>query len=326
MVPEAITTQVKAKDDLMGREADWNQMLKTQTEESLKSLRNNRYLNFWSRVIFLVAAGVLLAILITYINRRFDSMVGVLLDTDLNDYWFKALAVSWPVVVELILAVACVAAAFAIQTRSREEFASGLEGISRFRREAAVGVPRSRAVVEVFEENIANARRAFSLQLWTARVLFIVALALFAFAVVHGVIVGKVTLLSAVSVAGGLGTLLTSFILGRNADVTKSLSDVTQLQAVLAAFMREVSFVDEQVFQVLEHARATADPQGSAEVVDWALNHMESITDRALRSIEERVQGTPSVPVGPDARNTEPSKSDTTAAVLEVDPQAVPPA
>jgi hypothetical protein len=89
------------------------------------------------------------------------------------------LAQTLPVALLAALAILCGIATWLLHSRGQEEIEQAMDGIGRLRREAEVAIP-ARGLAHVFEEKLANARRAYLLQLWLGRTLFLVSLGLFA--------------------------------------------------------------------------------------------------------------------------------------------------
>jgi hypothetical protein len=125
-----------------------------------------------------------------------------------SEYVLDIVAITLPVAILMGLAAICIGVGLYVQKRSTREFEHALDGLSRLRREAAIGVPRSRAVINILEETLKNANRAFGLQLWVSRTLFVVGLGLLVAFVGNAIISGEWDRLTATLGAGSALSLL----------------------------------------------------------------------------------------------------------------------
>lgn len=225
-----------------------------------------------------------IAIALWYATRRGDNMVGALLDLERSEFHEdRLLALTVPLILLLLLAAVSLIAALLIQSRGNDDFESSLAGISRIRREAHAGVSRTRDTTHVLEEFVTNARRAFRLQLWFARTLFLVSITLFGLAivdaVVHGVDLGTIGL-----GAGSLVGLLIGVAAGAGSNVGMHLGDATQLQLVVANATRQLNVVEEHLFKVIEVRHAN--PEAARDTVTEGVAEISKITDRAVEMIQ----------------------------------------
>jgi hypothetical protein len=237
-----------------------------ETKAAFGALQRNCVLNFCVRVGLYVGALAALAVAIYYTLERGDSMVSVLLEhgggtTNLDTRDIVALLL--PDIVLLVMAMVCMLSALYIQSRGMTDFELGIEGIGRLRREADAGVSRSRTATHVLEETMENAKRAFRLQLWLSRSLFVVCLVLFGMAVVSAILAGEV---DTYTVALGGGSLI-GLLLATSRDAPEKigahLANVTQIETIVSGTIREMNVLEEYLYQVLEMNR-TPDATGTA--------------------------------------------------------------
>ena len=265
----------------------WERSVAIQTNTAFQALRRNSILNFFVRMsLYTVAIGAL-AWAVYYVTNRGDSMVGVLINQQAQDFREdKLLGLAVPVLLMVALAAAALLAALYIQSRGVNDYESGLEGISRLRREAQAGVSRSRTLTHIVEEFLDNSRRAFRLQLWLARALFIICLILFSGAVANAVAEGDAWISLAMA-GGSLGALLLAVLRGAPQEVGNRLADSTQLQMVVSNTTREVNMIEEFVYKTIE-AKEHADDWGPA--VREGVQKMEDLTARSLNLIQLYVE------------------------------------
>jgi hypothetical protein len=262
----------------------WEESVKTQTNAAFASLRRNATLNFFVRIGLYAASLGAFAIALWYATRRGDDMVGALLDFEESEFHEdRLLAITIPLILLLLLAAVSLLAALLIQSRGIDDFESGLSGISRLRREADAGVSRTRDTAHVLEEFVVNARRAFRLQLWFARTLFLVSLSLFALAVTDAIIDG-VDLGTIALGAGSLIGLLIGVATGAGTNVGLHLGDATQLQLVVANATRQVNVVEELLLKIIEVRRS--DPEAARDSIKEGVEQIDGITNRAVEMIQ----------------------------------------
>lgn len=262
----------------------WEQSVKVQTEAAFASLQRNATLNFWVRLGLYAGALASIGIALWYATRRGDDMVGALLDLEGSEFHEdRLLALTVPLILLLLLAAVSLICALLIQSKGNDDFESALGGISRLRREADAGVSRTRDTTHVLEEFVTNARRAFRLQLWFARTLFLVSITLFGLAVVDaiadGVDLGTIGL-----GAGSLLGLLIGVAKGAGRNVGMHLGDATQLQLVVANATRQVNVVEELLFKVIEVRQDN--PESARALVKEGVDEIAGITDRAVDMIQ----------------------------------------
>ena len=228
------------------------------------------------------------ALALWYAARRGDGMVEVLLGLEEqranpNFDESRLLALTVPLILMLLLAAFSLLAALLIQGRGANDFETGLQGISRLRREAQAGVSRTRSTTHVLEEFVSNARRAFRLQLWFTRILFLLTLTLFVLAVVDAIRTG-VDLGTLGLAAGSILTLLLGVATGAAKNVGLHLGDATQLQVVVSNASRQVNVLEEHLFKVIEVH--TDDPDTCRGTIEEGVRQIAAITDHAVELIQ----------------------------------------
>ena len=266
-------------------EAAWRTSLTEQTNTTFRWLTRNAIADYVVRVGLYLTAGAILVRLFLYLDSHADPMARELLDKRAPDsWWYTAGAVTWPVLTLLFLAAVCVALGLFVHTRSARDFETGQEGISRLRRDGT-GVPRARALTQMIEENVANLRRAFTLQLWLSRTLFVFALALLAAFLANALLQQSLTLVTGLFGISALASIIGAAITRPGSVVGTHLADLTQLQLVTTTAMRQIGLLEEHAYQLLEASRE--DPGPARSVVSETVTQMVSILNNALSKIEE---------------------------------------
>lgn len=277
-------------------DAEWQASISRQTDETFKWVGRNGIADFVVRVALYGAAGLILVRLIYYVFSHADPMASELLEAttqdDLEHWWQTLGSVTWPIILLLIIAALCVALGLYVHNRGSRDFERGQEGVSRLRRDAT-GVPRARALTQVLEESVTNARRAFNLQLWLSRSLFIFGVALLLAFVGNALVKQDLTLLSGIFGIGAVGTLISAGVAKPGHRVGAHLADITQLQLVTIAAMRQIGILEEHIYQVLQAARD--DPATADAMVTSAVDKMTMIAECALAKIQQYAE-----PVGGD--------------------------
>jgi hypothetical protein len=188
-----------------------------------------------------------------------------------------------PAILLVLLAAACIGAALMIQTRGIDDFEAGLDGISRLRREVDVGVSRSRTSIHALEEFLGNAKRAFNLQLWLSRTLFVVCIALFGLAVANGIVSGVDWATVALS-AGSVLTLLLGTASGLPTKVGLHLADATQVQTIVVAATRRINVLEEHLYKLIEANRQQ--PEVIAGALTAGANEIGKVAHEAVAEIQ----------------------------------------
>ena len=282
------TNPVDVRSDAMAARSvprkEWEESVRTQTHAAFLSLRRNATLNYLVRLGLYLSSLAAIAVFLWYATRRGDDMVQALLSPGESNFHEETLlALTIPLILMMLLAAVSLCAALLVQSRGSDEFESGLAGISRLRREAIAGVSRTRETTHVLEEFVANARRAFRLQLWFARTLFIVSLTLFGLAVVDA-IASSVDAGTLALAAGSLTGLLIGIATGAGSSVGTHLGDATQMQIVVANATRQVNVVEEHLLKSIEvHEH---DPEASREAIEQGLAQITAITERSVDMIQ----------------------------------------
>lgn len=276
-----------ASDDGARRSAprhEWEGSVRTQTHAAFLSLQRNATLNYLVRMGLYVSSLASIGVFLWYATYRGDDMVSALLGAEEPDFHEETLlALTIPLILMMVLAAVSLLAALLVQSRGSDEFQSGLAGISRLRREAIAGVSRTRETTHVLEEFVVNARRAFRLQLWFARTLFIVSLTLFAVAVVDA-IASSVDVGTIALAAGSLTGLLIGIATGAGSRVGMHLGDATQMQIVVANATRQVNVVEEHLLKTIEVHEC--DPEASRDAIEQGLAQITAITEQSVDMIQ----------------------------------------
>lgn len=181
----------------------------------------------------------------------------------------------------VLLGVLAAAAAYVAHARGLEESYRTLEALNRIEREGEVAVS-ARGLIFAFEEKLQNARRAFTLQLWLGRMMFLVCLGLLA-----------ATLISAMAhndtatVATGAGSLVAA-LLGVTKrvphNVGRHLADVVQIQSIITGCDRQISLLESAALAVLKTEPPT---EATHSFVLEAQIRIDEVVHRAVRRIEE---------------------------------------
>jgi hypothetical protein len=192
------------------------------------------------------------------------------------------LALLLPVGLFCLLGMLAAAGSYVAHARSLEESYRTLEALNRIEREGEVAVS-ARGLIFAFEEKLHNARRAFTLQLWLGRMMFLVCLGLLA-----------ATLISAMTndnelatVATGAGSLVAA-LLGVTKrvphNVGRHLADVVQIQSIITGCDRQISLLESAALAVLK----TEPPTDATQTfVFEAQTRIDEVVDHAVRRIEE---------------------------------------
>jgi hypothetical protein len=249
-------------------------------DHMLANLRTNQLLNLAVRACLAViglAAGTA-ALAYTWMNA--DQLVGELAGK--THYTTAELfALTMPFFFFVLLGVLAGAAAYTAHARSFEEACRTLEAITRIRREREVAVS-ARGLIFAFEEKLTNARRAFTLQLWLGRTLFLVCLGLLAVTVVNALVKGQ----PEVTALTGAGSFLTALLtVTRRVPETigQQLADVIQIQSIVTGCDRQISLLESIACGALQHDGGDGDgPRFALE----AQLRIDAVVEHAVRRIE----------------------------------------
>jgi hypothetical protein len=192
------------------------------------------------------------------------------------------LALLLPVGLFVLLGVLAAAGTYVAHARSLEESYRTLEALNRIEREGEVAVS-ARGLIFAFEEKLHNARRAFTLQLWLGRMMFLVCLGLLAATLVSAMIKDN----ELATVATGAGSLVAA-LLGVTKrvphNVGRHLADVVQIQSIITGCDRQISLLESSALAVLK----TEPPTDATQAfVFEAQTRIDEVVDHAVRRIEE---------------------------------------
>lgn len=266
-----------------GSDVTWTAVVQRETDYAFAAVRRHALVDLAaSAALFLVALAAF-SIAVGYTIIRGDDMVGVLLnDERLGQIDERILALTLPVIMLFVLGATAMAASWLLQARASRDFAANMEGVSRLRREAEGGVSRTRVSTHALEEYYANARRAFRMQLWLGRTLFVVCLALFAIAVTDAIL-REVDVATVALGGGSILALLLASVTGVTTRVGSHLADLTQIHLAVGGAARRVGVVEDHVYQVLER---TEDPDAAARAVQAGADRMGRIVAESLELIQ----------------------------------------
>lgn len=264
-------------------EVSHSQSVATQTATAFRSLSRNDTLSFAIRIALYAFGVVALFFALLWTVQRDDDIVGQLLNDQADFREDRLLAVAIPMILLVLLALAAFAMAMFISSRAARDFQSGVEGVSRLRREAAVGVLRTRSMTHVFEEFLDQGRRAFRLQLWLSQTMFVVALLFFGAATVQA-LASEVDLLTAGLGAGSLIAVVVAWVAGAAGKIGNLLSNATQVQIVVTNATRQVNVIEELAYKLIENNKE--DPAPIRDAVNAEAREIATITDSAVALIQ----------------------------------------
>jgi hypothetical protein len=139
-------------------------------------------------------------------------------------------------------------------------------------------------VINILEETLKNANKAFGLQLWVSRTLFVVGLGLLATAVSNAVISSGVNQLNVTLGAGSLLSIFASAVLTTEKKIGSHLVNITQVETVVMSYTREVSLLEEFVYQVLDSART--DPATAKATVAATLEELKNLSEQTTTLLQ----------------------------------------
>jgi hypothetical protein len=194
----------------------------------------------------------------------------------------EVFAVTMPFVMFVLLGLFAAMAAYTAHARFLDETCRTLETVNRIRREGEVAVS-ARGLIFAFEEKLTNARRAFTLQLWLGRTLFLVGLGLLCVTVVSAIIGGH-ELVTAAAGAGSFATALLGVTKRVPENVGQQLADVVQIQSIVTGCDRQISLLESAAFAALKDT----DPGGKGQQFALhARSQIDEVVDRAVKRIED---------------------------------------
>jgi hypothetical protein len=191
------------------------------------------------------------------------------------------LAVTMPFLLFVLVSALAGVAAGVAHARSLEETSRTLEALNRIEREGEVAVS-ARGLIFSFEEKLQNARRAFTLQLWLGRTMFLVCLGLLA-----ATLITAMSHDGLVTVATGAGSVFAALLgVTKRAphNVGRHLADVVQIQSIITGCDRQISLLESAALAALKH---DADPTTAHRFVLEAQSRIDEVVDRAVIRIED---------------------------------------
>jgi hypothetical protein len=251
---------------------------------AVKAARRNASLNVVVRALLGTWALLALALAMAYVTVRSGEIVDELANgVSEDEFVMRLIALILPAVVLVMIAAGCTGAAWLLYSRGREDLERGMESIARLQREAEVAIA-ARGLTHVFEEKLETAHRAFSLQLWLGRTLFVVSLTLFAGAITQAVAAG----IDLTTLALGSGAL-TSALYGTARAVPHRiachLADVLQMQCAVTGCIRQISLIEAQAYALLSKGRA--DPERSTQIVSGLQVRIDEAVQATVARIEK---------------------------------------
>jgi hypothetical protein len=242
------------------------------------TLRTNTVLNLCVRAGLAIIGLASGASALAYTWRRGDELSAAIAGKgDAGDL----LAVTMPFLFFVLLSALAGVAAGVAHARGLEETGRTLEALTRIEREGEVAVS-ARGLTFAFEEKLQNARRAFTLQLWLGRTMFVVCLGLLAATLVNAMLGDGL-----VTVATGAGSLFAAFlgVTKRVPDnVGRHLADVVQIQSIITGCDRQISLLESAALAALKD---NTDPHAAHRFVLEAQSRIDEVVDRAVMRIED---------------------------------------
>lgn len=292
------------RDQQKAIEADWQDHLRREGEIARRFLRHNAYVNLGFRFLLCVASLVFFVQLVVYVQDHADAMANVLLDTNASggEYWRAAAAVLLPVAVLLLFVAGLVLLALHIQSRGVTEFERLMEGVSRIRRDA-LGVARTRSVGLVVEEALLKARRAFALQLWLGRTLFVASLLLLVAFAAYSLLEREFDLVSGTLAAGSILSFVVANLTEPADKIANTLADMTQLQIITMTTAERLGVLSEYAYSVMEKDGGGVTRAEVGEMMKEFKSAAHDAVDQIERYAEPRRGGDGTGGKGPGAVN-----------------------
>lgn len=190
-------------------------------------------------------------------------------------------ALTAPFILFVLLAVIAGATGYTVHARGLDETSRTLEALNRIEREGEVAVS-ARGLIFAFEEKLQNARRAFTLQLWLGRTMFIVCLGL-----LTATILSAAMDEGAVAVATGAGSVFAA-MLGVTKrvphNVGRHLADVIQIQSIITGCDRQISLLESAALAALKDESGSG---GGQEFVFEAQGRIDAVVENAVSRIQK---------------------------------------
>jgi hypothetical protein len=265
-------------------------------DHMMASLQANTLLNRRVRASLAVLGLAAGAAALAYTWMNADELVGALAGKA-HYTTAELFALTMPFILFVLLAVLAGAAAYTAHARGFEETCRTLEAITRIRREREVAVS-ARGLIFAFEEKLTNARRAFTLQLWLGRTMFLLCLGLLAVTVINALLKGQAEV-TALTGAGSFFTALLTVTKSVPENIAHQLADVIQIQSIVTGCDRQISLLESAAFAALHHDAAGDGQRFALE----AQLRIDGVVDQAVRRIEQFAdpRGLPDPGAGPQA-------------------------
>jgi hypothetical protein len=264
----------------------------------LGAVKNNTRLNAVLRCVLALVGVVATAAALIYTVVHASAIVGALSSprpTGMS-LWERIFAQSWPVFILMALAALTAVAAWWAHVRGQEEIERASDCVSRLRREAEVAIP-ARGLTHVFEEKLANARRAYMLQLWLGRALFLVSLGLFSAGVIN-TLAGGESLVTLTFTAGSVVGVLFGTARRVPRTIARHLADIVQVQIAITGCDRQIGLFENYAYQLLKDERASEEVLAALILVH---ERIETVVQNAIQRVEQYADpGDAESPSAPD--------------------------
>jgi len=241
------------------------------------TLRANMVLNLCVRAGLAIVGLAAGASALAYTWWRGDELAAAIADKgDSGDL----LALMMPFVLFVLLGVLAGTATVVAHARGLEETCRTQEALNRLEREGEVAVS-ARGLIFAFEEKLQHARRAFTLQLWLGRTMFLVCLGLLTATLVNAMLDHGV-----VTIATGAGSVVAA-LLGVTKRVPHNvghhLANVVQIQSIITGCDRQISLLESAVLAALKD---NTDPNATHRFVLECQLRIDEVVNRAVARIE----------------------------------------
>lgn len=176
-------------------------------------------------------------------------------------------------------------------TRGINDTYRGLDMLNRIRREDEVAVS-ARGLTYAFEEKFTSTKRAFSLQLWLGRTLFITSLGLLLMAFGQSLASG-VDILTVELGVGSVGSAPLALLAGIPKRISRSLADVVQIQSIITGSDRQIGILEGHAFAALRRKKDFVQMQDVSGFVFESQSRIGEVVDAAVGRIKELTDGSP---------------------------------
>jgi hypothetical protein len=260
-------------------------------------------------LIFVALGGGVMAVV--YVGEHADDMVTNAVHNAGEGHLLRLfMSITLPALVLLGIAVLAGVSAWLAHTRGVEAFERGMQTMRQGVRDAYVPV-KSREI----EEQIGYARKAFAMQLWLSRLLFIISLGLFTGAVGYSIAQQQIDFMSVGLAGGSLAATLWGTAKMVPTDVTRHLANIVEIQVAVDSLDRQLQELIEaghpslSATRISGAARRTADAgaQDSATRVRTATclaHEMRTAVRETLEELRAVVPGSKATDNVPGTRGT----------------------